>query len=114
MDERIAVAAPSCSICTYESSIAAMPHCLCNHIPSIRKYFEMGDLAGLIAPRRLVVAAGEKDRIFPIEPTKKCFEHIKYIYECAGAVENCELLIGSSGHYNYAELIWPKIHQMGF
>ena len=113
LDERITVSAPSCSICPYEHSIAAMPHCLCNHIPSIRKYFEMGDLAALIAPRKLVIAAGEKDPIFPIEPTKKCFEHIQYIYRCAEVPNNCALVIGDNGHYNYAELLWAKIHQMG-
>ena len=113
LDERITVAAPSCSICTYEDSIAAMPHCLCNHIPGIRKYFEMGDLAGLIAPRRLVIAAGETDDIFPIGGTKRCFEKIKFIYESAKAGDNCALVIGDGGHLNYADLIWKQIHDMG-
>lgn len=45
LDDRIAIAAPSCAVCTYEASIAAMPHCMCNHIPNIRRYFEMGDLS---------------------------------------------------------------------
>ena len=113
LDERIMVAAPSCSICTYEESIAAMPHCLCNHIPSIRKYFEMGDLAGLIAPRVLVIAAGEKDDIFPINGTKKTFEKIKMIYKKADAAQNCALVICEKGHLNYADLIWEKIHSFG-
>ena len=113
LDERITVAAPSCSICTYEDSIAAMPHCLCNHIPGIRKYFEMGDLAGLIAPRKLVIAAGMTDDIFPIDGTKRCFEKIKFIYGSAGAEESCALVIGDGGHLNYADLIWAKIHGMG-
>lgn len=69
-----AVTAPSCSVCTYEDSIAAMYPCMCNEIPSIRKYFEMGDPAGLIAPRVLVVAAGKEDKIFPIEGTVRAFE----------------------------------------
>ena len=46
-------------------------------LPYIRKYFEMSDLACLIAPRTLVIAAGEKDRIFPIDGTKRNFEEIK-------------------------------------
>lgn len=113
VDQRITAAAPSCSICTYEESIAAMPHCLCNHIPSIRKYFEMGDLAGLIAPRILVVAAGEKDKIFPIEGTMRTYEKIKSIYQKADASQNCALVVGDKGHLNYADLIWEKLHQMG-
>ncbi len=113
MDERITAAAPSCSICTYEESIAAMTHCMCNHIPAVRKYFEMGDLAGLIAPRKLVIAAGVKDSIFPIDGTKRTFEQIKSIYRAANAEDNCALVIGDKGHLNYADLLWQKLHEMG-
>lgn len=114
VDERITVCAPSCSVCTYEGSIIAMEHCMCNHIPSIRKYFEMGDLSGLIAPRRLVIAAGEHDDIFPIDQTRKNFETIKRIYASLGVSDNTALVIGDKGHLNYADLLWDKIHEMGF
>lgn len=113
IDKRITAVAPSCSVCAYEDSIAAMPHCLCNHIPYIRKYFEMGDLAGLIAPRKLVIAAGKLDTIFPIDGTMRTFEQIKRIYKDAGCEENCALVIGNRGHFNYADLLWEKLHQMG-
>ena len=112
LDQRITVAAPSCSVCSFEDSIAAMPHCMCNHVPSIRKYFEMGDLAGLIAPRKLIIAAGEKDEIFPIEGTRASFEKIKRIYEIAGASDSCALLVGDGGHLNYADLLWAKIRKV--
>ena len=113
MDDRITAAAPSCSVCTYEASIAAMPHCMCNHIPYIRKYFEMGDLACLIAPRKLVVAAGAKDDIFPIVGVRKTFDTITAIYKAADAAENCALVVGEGGHLNSADLIWEKLHEMG-
>ena len=114
LDERITIAAPSCSVCTYEASIAAMEHCMCNHIPSIRRYFEMGDLAGLIAPRRLVIAAGREDKIFPAEGTERCFEAISRLYEHLGIADRAALVWGDGGHYNYADLLWEKIHEMGF
>ncbi len=113
LDERITSVAPSCAVCSYSESIAAMPHCMCNHIPGIRKYFEMGDLAGLIVPRKLVIAAGIKDEIFPIHGTRREFDKIKLIYQKAGVSENCALLIGDGGHLNYADLIWERLHQMG-
>ena len=113
MDKRITAAAPSCSICDYAESIAAMPHCLCNHIPYSRKYFEMSDLAGLIAPRKLVIAAGKEDPIFPIDGTMRTFHQIRRIYEAAGAGENCALVIGEQGHLNYADLLWEKLKKMG-
>ena len=112
MDRRITAAAPSCSVCDFEYSIAAMPHCLCNHIPYIRKFFEMGDLAGLIAPRKLVIAAGKEDPIFPIEGTLKTYENIRRLYKAAGGEENCALVIGEQGHLNYADLLWEKLHSM--
>lgn len=111
LDVRITCAAPSCSICNFETSIAAMPHCLCNHIPSIRKYFEMGDLAGLIAPRRLIVAAGKEDKIFPIHGTLKTFETVKRLYAAAGAPEMCSLVLGDGGHFNYADHIWSEFYK---
>lgn len=113
LDERISAAAPSCSVCTYESSIAAMPHCMCNHIPGIRKYFEMGDLAGLIAPRKLVIAAGVLDDIFPISGVKEAYNTAKFYYQQYGAVDNCSLVTGDKGHYNYADHIWDELHRMG-
>ncbi|MBO5370596.1 MAG: hypothetical protein J6B23_07985 [Clostridia bacterium] len=109
LETRIKASAPSCSVCTYEDSIAAMPHCMCNHIPGIRKYFEMGDLAGLIAPRRLVIAAGKEDEIFPIDGVEKAFETAKSYYEKLGAADKCTLVIGEGGHLNYADLIWDEL-----
>ena len=111
LDVRITCAAPSCSICNFETSIAAMPHCLCNHIPSIRKYFEMGDLAGLIAPRRLIIAAGAEDQIFPIDGTRAAFDTVKRLYTAAGVPERCSLVIGDGGHLNYADHIWQEFYK---
>lgn len=113
LDERITAAAPSCSVCTFEKSIAAMEHCMCNHIPSIRRYFEMGDLGGLIAPRHLVIAAGREDDIFPIDGTEEAFTQIKSAYLALGVPEKCALVIGNGGHLNYADHIWQKLHEMG-
>lgn len=113
MEPRIKISAPSCAVCTYEHSIAWIPHCLCNHIPSIRKYFEMSDLAGMIAPRPLLVTAGELDGIFPINGVEITFNEIKDIYAAAGAPDNCSLLVGKSAHFYYADLIWEKLREIG-
>ena len=111
-DERIGVAMPSCSVCTYETSIAARSHCMCNHIPSIRKYFEMGDVGGLIAPRKLIVAGGSEDKDFPRAGTEEAFRQIKTCYEAAGVPQNCALIIAEGGHLNYADHLWDKLKEM--
>ena len=65
IEERIKVSMPSCALCTYKDSIGAMKHCTCNFIPGIALDFDMGDLCGLIAPRKLVAVSGAQDNIFP-------------------------------------------------
>lgn len=107
IDERIRLAMPSCAVCTYKHSIAAMEHCVCNFIPNIANYFDMGDLAGLIAPRRLVVVNGINDDIFPNDGVLESYEIIKKMYEAAGAHDRCALVTGNGGHRFYADDAWP-------
>ena len=112
MDERIKIAMPSCSVCTFEKSINACVHCMCNYIPGIANYFDMGDLACLIAPRPIVMVSGQFDRDFNIEGCKKAYNTIEAVYEKAGAKDNCRLVIGPEGHRFYADLSWPVFNEL--
>ena len=99
-DKRIKHCLTSCAISTYKDSIGDIWHCSCNYIPRIAKYVDMGDLAALIAPRRLTILSGELDQIFPIEGAREVYDTIKQIYEKEGASENVELVvIPDKGHY---------------
>lgn len=112
MDERIKVAMPSCSVCSYKYSITAMRHCPCNYMPGIAKYMDMGELAALIAPRKLIVVAGEKDHGFLIDGVHEVYTTIEKIYEKAGAKDNCRLVLGPEGHRFYAEQSWPVFGEL--
>ena len=107
MDERIYLSMPSCSVCTYEDSIITLRHCDCNYIPGIRKYFNMGDLGCLIAPRRFVMVNGIEDNIFPIKGAEESFEVIKKAYKKAGKEELCHMVKGKGGHQFYPDDAWP-------
>ncbi len=109
VDRRIGVAIPSCYFCTFEASIGSMHHCACNFVPGIMRLGEMYDIAGLIAPRPLLVVSGEKDPIFPVEAVRFAFEEVKRIYSIAGADERCRLYVGSEGHRYYKKPVWPFI-----
>lgn len=111
LEERIHLAVPSCSVCTFEDSIMAMNHCICNYIPNIRKYFDMGDLGALIAPRKLLVVCGDKDPIFPLEGVEKSFDLIQKAYAHAGIEDQCRLLVGDGGHQFFPKQAWPIIHE---
>ena len=111
IDSRISISVPSCSVCTYEDSIIAMDHCPCNFIPGIRNYFEMGDLTGLIAPKKLVIVCGKEDSIFPLEGVRKTFEVTKSIYKMLSLEDDCVLVEGNGGHQFYPDEAWPVIHR---
>ncbi len=112
VDERIYVSVPSCAVCTYDDSIVSMTHCECNYVPGIRKYFDMGDIGGLIAPRRLVQVNGIEDGIFPIGGAEKTFELIKEAYKQYGKENLCRHVKGNGGHKFYSEEAWKEIHEL--
>ncbi len=112
LDERIWLAMPSCSFCTYVDSLFRIYHCPDNFIPGILKVAEMGDLAGLIAPRKLIVVAGREDDIFPIAGVERAFARAANLYEAAGASDNIRLVIGDGGHRFYAAQGWATVREM--
>lgn len=106
-DKRIQMSIPSCAVCTYDDSIVAMKHCPCNYIPNIRKYFDMGDLGCLIAPRPVVVVCGVEDKIFPLHGVEKSVDIMKRAYEAVGKGDLCHLVKGNGGHQFYPDDAWP-------
>ena len=110
-DKRIKVAVPSCAVCAFRDSIGDMWHCTCNYVPNIAKYMDMGELASMITPRKLVVCHGEVDPIFPIEGTKKVYSVIEKIYEKTGAADNCKLVIyPDKPHYFDKNVVFAELN----
>jgi len=107
LDDRIGVAMPSCYVCSWKDSLVAIDHCECNYVPGFLRYFELGDLACLIAPRPLIVVAGRDDRIFPLRGVEDAFSTMGDIYKAAGAADRCRLVVGEGGHRFYPDLAWP-------
>jgi dipeptidyl aminopeptidase/acylaminoacyl peptidase len=112
LEPRISIAMPSCYVCTFRDSIGRIDHCEDNYIPRALRYFEMGDLACLIAPRPLVVVAGRDDPIFPIAGVEEAFDTIRQIYAAAGAPDHCRLVIGDGGHRFYAAQAWRAFRDL--
>ena len=97
---------PSCAVCTYYDSIIDLRHCVCNYVPNIAKYFDMGDLSVMIAPKKLVLVCGKDDNIFPLHGVKDTFDIIKNMYREFGAEDSCAMVIGDGGHRFYADDSW--------
>lgn len=112
LDARIAAAVPASAFCGYLESIGAQRHCTCNYIPGIMNYFDMGDLAGMVAPRPLVIVNGCKDTIFPIDSANREFAVAQKLYEVAGAPDKIRHVIGPEGHRFYAALAWQAFDEV--
>ena len=100
-DERIKAVMPGCSVCTYKSSIGRVYHCACNYLPGAAKFFDMGDLSCLIYPRPIVIVAGKKDPIFPLEGVRETYSIMQKVYK--DKPNNLSLVIGKGAHRFYKE-----------
>lgn len=84
IDTRIRAAVISGYYSTFQHSILAMHHCACNFVPGLAQFGEMYDLAGLLAPRLLLVEAGTHDPIFPIAAVRASVERAQEVYAVFG------------------------------
>jgi dienelactone hydrolase len=90
LDERIRACVISGYFSTFRDSILAMEHCPCNFVPGLGEFGEMYDLAGLIAPRPMLVEAGNYDNIFPLGAVKSSVEKANAVFATLGASDPIE------------------------
>ena len=108
-DRRIRLAVVSCSFCTYADSWLAVRHCACGYVPGIMKVADMPDLAGLIAPRNLIIVAGKKDGLARFSGVEEGYRLARRAFTASGHPDRILLLAAEGGHQFYPDLAWPKI-----
>lgn len=112
LEDRLALAMPSCAMCAFTESIGAMKHCTCNYVPKMAEYFDMGDLMAMACPKYFVQVSGVHDTGFFFTGAQKVYEDGKRAYEAAGAADRCVFVRGEEGHRFYADLAWPEVHRL--
>ena len=111
LDERIGCAVITSAISTFSSSIGAMPHCACNYVPSIAKYFDMGGICQLIAPKKLVVISGKNDPIFPAKGAKDSVDIAKTAFREYQEENRIIHIIADGAHKFYPNEVWRAIER---
>ncbi len=72
--------------------------CGSQYSPALLLYGDIADVAGLIAPRPLLVEMGEQDTCFVIDDAKKAYAHLDRIYRAAGAADRLDKDIFPGAH----------------
>jgi fermentation-respiration switch protein FrsA (DUF1100 family) len=75
-----------------------MDHCPCNYVPGLLQDAEMYDIAGLIAPRPLLVESGTADHIFPLSGAMEAYERVRSVYAALEAADRIDKDVFEGGH----------------
>ena len=98
LDESIKKTVISGYVNTFKDSILSLWHCPDNYIPGILGVGEIYDFASSIAPRELLIESGTKDKLFPIEASRKAHEEIKKVYSLMGAEDKLHIDVFDGKH----------------
>lgn len=95
MNERIGAAVISGHLAVYEKGLFG---CICNPVPHLLEFADRGDLAGLIAPRPLLIESASRDENYSRRRSLQAYRTVKRVYEVAGAPERLEIDLFKGRH----------------
>lgn len=98
IDERFRKTVVSGYINTFRGSILSRWHCPDNFIPGILEIGEIYDFASSIAPRKLLIESGTKDKLFPIDSSTEAHKKIRKIYELTDSGNNLTIDVFGGKH----------------
>jgi len=99
MDERVRAADIICYVTPWWH-FAYERHNFCGSqiIPGLYEYADVPDVAGLIAPRPLLLEAGLEDTCFEYRAVKHAHVQVKAIYRAAGCADRLHIEVFPGGH----------------
>ena len=103
LDERIHASFLSGYMYGFRDSLLQMNrNCSCNYVPHLMEHFDMGDIASLIAPRRLMIQSCRKDRLAGARGLTNVQEQVDILranYAITGNTENVQQDIEDGPHH---------------
>ncbi len=112
LDERIQVAVPVAGITSLHNHVVdgcVEGHCDCMYqVNTYRWDYPM--IAALVAPRPLLIANTDKDRIFPLDGVVDVYTKARRVYSLLGAEDHIGLCIVEGPHKDTQPLRVPAFH----
>jgi dienelactone hydrolase len=109
LDDRIKAAVPVAGITDLQNHVVdgcIEGHCDCMFMMNTYRW-DYAKVAALVAPRPLLIANTDKDRIFPLDGVVRLHKDVANIYKLYGATNNLGLLITEGPHKDTQELQLP-------
>ena len=105
LDERVKVSIPVCYVNAFEYLLEAMRgynwvggQDLCNQVPRILSYADMGDICALVASRPLMIINATQDPMFPTDGARQAAARAQRIYNLLGVSDRIRLTLVDAGH----------------
>lgn len=103
LDERLHASFLSGYMYGFRDSLLQMNrNCSCNYVPHLMEHFDMGDIASLIAPRRLMIQSCREDRLAGTRGLTNVQEQVDIIranYAVTGIAEHVQQDIEDGPHH---------------
>jgi dienelactone hydrolase len=104
LEPRIKAAVLSCSLGEYRGhGIELDELCGAQVVPGILQWAEMGDVAGLIAPKPLLAECAREDECFPWPYTESTIARLREVYRVAEAEDQLVINIYDGNHRYYGD-----------
>jgi dienelactone hydrolase len=98
-DARIATAVSSCGFGMLRTLVRdGINHGFATYVPGILNVCDLDRVAGAVAPRALLLTAGESDHLFPIDGVRAIVAAARREYAEAGATERFDAILYPGGH----------------
>ena len=86
-----------------DSFVRLNTNCSCNFVPSLFLHFDVADIAGLVAPRPLVIQSAREDHLAGergLDNVLEPMEELKKVYSLLGAENRiCHHIVGGPHHF---------------
>ena len=113
LDDRIRMSVISGYLYGYKDSLLTLcGNCSCNYVPNLWRYYDMGDIASLIAPRPLVVQSCRGDHLNGprgLQNVTEQLEIVRSAYELYHAADRIRHDVCEGGHRFHSEHIFEAI-----
>ena len=101
LDDRIKAAVISGYLSTLEDAFSMRGlgnYCGAQYMPGLLEWGDIPDVIGLIAPKPLLIEAGENDTCFAFDDATKAYNRLQEIYKASGAPDNLSRDTAPVGH----------------